>query len=74
MSASIIPIPAAESSTVIRERFYDDTADSDLLALLREIRSSRATGQLILDINLGGVGSIRFREQHQVTFPGSSGK
>lgn len=55
-----------ESHHLVRERHFPS---ADLTAILSTIRAERATGQLIIDISQGSIGSVRLREQHKV-FPG----
>jgi hypothetical protein len=50
----------------VRERAFPSS--SDLNYVLRLLRSSHSTGTLMIDVNQGGVGSIRFREETKVDF------
>jgi len=56
----------SESHHLVRERAFPSS--SDLNYVLRLLRSSHSTGTLMIDVNQGGVGSIRFREETKVDF------
>jgi hypothetical protein len=62
---------AAEKVHVHRERSFYINGDRTgaVLKALAQIEREGATGQLILDINQGGVGTIRFAERHPVPAP-----
>lgn len=59
---------AAEKVHVHRERSFYINGDraGAVLKAMAQIEREGSTGQLILDINQGGVGSIRFQERHPV--------
>lgn len=60
------PTPAAaEQQHIVRERLFLITPE-DVLELLS---ATRATGTLVIDLNQGGVGSIRFTERKKITPP-----
>jgi hypothetical protein len=59
-------LPPLESHQLVRERTF--TGAYDLGNLITLLHSERATGQIIVNMTQGGVGSITFREQHKV-FP-----
>jgi hypothetical protein len=71
-TASKLPSPpsatqhVSESHHLTRERSFSPS--SNLNEILRILRSDSATGTLSIDINQGGVGSIRFSERHKVSF------
>lgn len=60
----------SESHHLVRERKFPLSQDisSALQSLSRALglRESSATGTLLVDINQGGIGSIRFREEKKV--------
>jgi len=58
--ASYFP-PTRDSSTFVRETFYD--SHCDLTELLASLRESHTTGRLILDLGQGGITAIRVREE-----------
>jgi hypothetical protein len=53
--------PARDSTTFVRETFYESNAD--IAELLLALRESHLTGRLILDLAQGGVNCIRVREE-----------
>jgi hypothetical protein len=64
-------ITSAERTHIVRERqFYlNGDRESSVIKALCQLARESATGQLILDLNCGGIGGIRFREEQKVTFP-----
>jgi len=40
---------------------------TDLNFILKLLRMAHSTGTLMVDLNCGGVGSIRFREEHKLS-------
>lgn len=52
-----------EAHTLVRERRFPA---SELSSVLSSLRDSRSTGTLLIDMNQGGVGTIRFREEHPI--------
>ena len=56
----------AESHRLVRERTFP--IHNNLLDILEALKSSHSTGQLLIDMNQGGIGSIRFREEQKVKF------
>lgn len=60
----------SDSHRLVRERIFP--ASTSIASILVELRESRATGTLFVDINIGGVGMIRFREEQRVDFSGSA--
>lgn len=54
-----------ESHRLVRERMF---GGASLTHVLESIRDSHSTGTLLIDISQGAIGSIRFREEHKVTF------
>lgn len=72
---SVLTIPGAmkskvkhivDSRTMVRERTF---ADLDPKELLDFLRACHATGTVLIDLNQGGIGSLRFREEMTVTPP-----
>lgn len=57
-------ISTSESHHLVRERNFLGT---NVDAVLSVLHSEHATGQIIVDISQGSVGSVRFREQHKVS-------
>lgn len=62
---------SSEETRVVRERsfFVNGDKESAVLKALCQLARESATGQLILDVNCGGIGSIRFQEERKVIFP-----
>ena len=60
------PTHISERHHLIRERSFP--ASADIAYVLKLLRSSHSTGMLMIDVNEGGVGSIRFREETKVDF------
>ena len=59
-------VPEQETHHLHRERAFSPSANIN--EILRNLRETHATGTLSVDINEGGVGSIRFSERKKVTF------
>lgn len=61
----------SEKVHVVRERSFYINGDREgaVLKALCQLAREGAVGQLILDINCGGVGSIRFQERQVVPNP-----
>lgn len=60
---------STEKVHVVRERsfFVNGDREGAVLKALAQLRREGVTGQLILDMNCGGVASIRFQERHPVS-------
>jgi hypothetical protein len=56
----------SESHKLVRERSFPNS--QSIQDILSHLKSTRSTGQLIIDIGQGGVGTIRFKEEHKVRF------
>ena len=56
----------SDKSTVVRTVSFHPSVD--LMQKLMYLRSKRVTGTLSVDLNQGGIGSIRFREESQIDF------
>jgi hypothetical protein len=54
-----------ESHKMVRERSFPVTDITDITDMLK---AEKATGQLLIDMNQGGIGSIRFREEQKIRF------
>lgn len=61
----------SDSHRLVRERTFP--ASTPIAVILADLRESRATGTLFVDVNVGGVGMIRFREEQRVDFSDSEG-
>jgi hypothetical protein len=59
---------SSEETRVVRERqfFVNGDKESAVLKALCQLANERATGQLILNLNCGGVGTISFREERKL--------
>lgn len=55
---------ASETHRLVRERVFPHPLD--VPAILHLLRQQSATGTLTIDLNQGGVGSIRFREERRI--------
>jgi hypothetical protein len=55
---------ASESNRVIRERSF--TQRGEITSILDHLRETKATGQLIVDLSQGGIGTVRFREEKKL--------
>jgi len=55
---------------LVRERVY--SGSHDLMQLVMSLRTERVTGTLSIDLNQGGVGRIRFREEQDIRYQDSS--
>ena len=53
-----------DSQVLVRERGFPPTMD--IASLLHFLRDQRSTGKLMIDMNQGGIGTIRFREEAHV--------
>jgi hypothetical protein len=60
----------SESHRLVRERSF--TPKSSIETIIEILKESHATGQLMIDMNQGGIGSIRFREEQKVNFEEST--
>ena len=56
----------SESHRLVRERSFQPKGSIE--NIIEVLRESHATGQLVIDMNQGGIGSIRFREEQKVKF------
>jgi hypothetical protein len=63
MSATTDILTTREGTRVVREREFPPSQLQNILLLVHE---ERLTGQVILDINQGGLCSIRIIEQQKV--------
>jgi hypothetical protein len=61
-------VDSTEKVHVIRERsfFINGDREGAVFKALAQLRREGVTGQLILDMNCGGVATIRFQEKHPV--------
>lgn len=59
---------STEKVHVVRERsfFINGDREGAVLKAMAQLRREGVTGQLILDVNCGGVATIRFQEKHPV--------
>lgn len=51
---------------LVRERVF--LPSQDLMKILMHIRRKGITGRLMIDLNCGGIGSIRLCEEHRIEF------
>ena len=60
-----------ESQTILRERSFPVSNEVMIFvrALQQHLGLSRSTGMLCVDINQGGVGTVRFKEQQGIARP-----
>ena len=74
-SASKLPRPPAREGAldstqdthhILRERAFPSA--TNINEILCNLRESRSTGTLSIDIAQGGIGSIRFSERRKLTF------
>ena len=64
MSTPAYPPPRSESHHVVRERVYPQSSYvEDLLGMLR---LEHATGNLVINLNQGGVARIAFEEKERI--------
>jgi hypothetical protein len=70
MTAAIpTPVITRDSTRIIRDRQFSlDDGDDSILRAICHLRTERVTGQFIVDISLGGLCSLRFREEQRVDF------
>ena len=54
---------------LVRERVY--SGSHDLMTLVMSLRVEKVTGTLSIDMNQGGVGRIRFREEQDIRYNGN---
>jgi hypothetical protein len=60
------PIAHEESHRLVRERAFP--ASQSVEDLLAQLRESGFTGTLQIDLNQGGIGTIRLREEKRIEF------
>jgi len=62
------PTVIRDSQVILRERSFP--ISQDVMIFVRAIQDrlgiSRATGMLCIDLNQGGVGTVRFREEQEI--------
>lgn len=63
---STTPTHKSDQQRLVRERSFPTSVP--LMELLHYIRRTKGTGTLMIDINQGGIGSIRFCEETKITF------
>ena len=56
----------SDKSRIVRERRYPPTIP--LMEILAYIRQAKGTGTLMIDLNQGGIGGIRFCEETHLQF------
>jgi hypothetical protein len=57
-------VGVTENHSIKRERTFDASASLD--AICHVLRLERATGKLVVDMNCGGKGTIRFCEEQVI--------
>jgi len=55
------------SYRLVRERSFTGSHD-DLIEVLKELRSEKATGNLSIDLSQGGINRVRFREEQDIHY------
>jgi hypothetical protein len=64
--ANEVPTHRTDTHRLVRERTFPPS--TPLHELLMYIRKIKGTGTLMIDLNQGGIGSIRFCEEQHLTF------
>ena len=68
---SSVEVVAVEQHQILRQRVFNvtghDISDDVISAILRMVRSERATGQIIIDISQGTPGRIHFEERAKLS-------
>jgi hypothetical protein len=59
-------VVTCDETSVVRIRAFSPS--TDLMQLIVHLRRSKSTGTIMVDLNQGGVGSIRFREESCIVF------
>jgi hypothetical protein len=67
ITATISPLThVSDKARMVRERRYSPTVP--LMELLNYIRRIKGTGTLMIDLNQGGIGSVRYCEETSIEF------